>query len=224
MNANSQAQQGYVGCAGGIPNHKNLKDGPPFTGIEFNDGGDDKAGEIDIKLGTANIAVNEVISGERAKGAAEVPPCIDFNDGRDNDTVEEDIKVATGNIAVNEVISGERAEGASEVHPCQPLLPAFGSNRVYNTAAKAVSSEGKRIENMRMLMLSMQMQQMAQQILMQQEIFLQQMQMQMSEMEKRADTSEKYLRRIAKAMTTHNDKHKRGRTDEKDDDSSNDDK
>ncbi len=53
---------------------------------------------------------------------------------------------------------------------------------------------------------------------------LQQMQMYMSAMEKRADTSEKYLWRIAKSMTTHNNKRKRDGTDEEDDDSSNDDK
>jgi hypothetical protein len=182
MNANSQAQQGRVECAGGIPNYKNVQDSPPFAGIEFNDGGDDKAGEEDINLATANIAVNEVISGE----------C---------------------------------AEGAAEVRPRPPSLPAFGSNRVSNTAATAVSSEGGRIEsNMRMLMLSMQMQQTAQQISMQQQIFLQQMQMHMSAMEKHADTSKKYLWRIAKSMTTHNNKRKRGKTDEEDNDSSNDDK
>jgi hypothetical protein len=75
MNANSQAQQGCVGCAGGVPNYKNIKDGPPFASIEFNDGGGDKVGEEDEKVATANIAVNEVISGEGAEGAAEVHPC-----------------------------------------------------------------------------------------------------------------------------------------------------
>jgi hypothetical protein len=148
-NANSQTQRGRIGCTKGVPNYKNIEDGPPLAGIEFNDGGDDNVGE-------------------------------------------EDIKVATTNIAVNEVISGECAEGAAEVHPCPPLLPAFGSGRVSNTAATAVSSEGGRIEsNMRMLILSMQMEQTAQQISMQQQIFLQQMQMHMSAMEKHADTSKK---------------------------------
>ncbi len=80
-----------------------------------------------------------------------------------------------------EMISSECAEGAAEVRPCPPMLPAFGSGRVSNTAATTVSSEGGRIEsNIRMLMLSMQMQQTAQQISMQQQIFLQQMQMHMS--------------------------------------------
>ncbi len=133
--------------------------------------------------------------------------------------------MATANIAVKEVISGEYAEGAAEVHPCSPLLPAFGSNIVSNTAATAVSSEGGKIEsNMRMLMLSIQMQQTAQQISMQQQIFLQQMQMHMYAMEKRTDTSKKYLWQIAKSMTTHNTKHKRDGTDEEDNDRSNDDK
>jgi hypothetical protein len=63
MNANSQAQQGCVERAGGVPNYKNIEDGPPFAGIEFNDGGDEVAGEEDIKVATANIAVNEMISG-----------------------------------------------------------------------------------------------------------------------------------------------------------------
>ncbi len=84
--------------------------------------------------------------------------------------------MVTANNAVNEMISGEGAEGAAEVHPHPPSLPAFGSGRVSNTAATAVSSEEGRIEsNMRMLMLSMQMQQTAQQMLMHQLIFLQQM-------------------------------------------------
>ncbi len=138
---------------------------------------------------------------------------------------EEDIKVATANIAVNEMISGECAEGAAVVHPCPLLLPAFGSGRVSNIVATAVSSEGGRIEScMRMVMLSMQMQQMAQQILMQQQIFLQQMQMHMSAMEEHVDTSKKYLRRIANFMTTHNNKCKRDKIDEEDNDSLNDDK
>jgi hypothetical protein len=194
MNANSQAQRGLVERAGGIPNYKNVKDAPPIAGIEFNNGRYEEAGEEDIKVVTANIAVNEVISGERAEDAAEVHPCIEFNDSRDDDRGKEDIKVAIANIAVNEMISGECAEGAAEVHPCPLSLPAFGSSRVSNTAATAVSSEGGRIESyMRMLMLLMQMQQTAQQILMYQQIFLQQMQMHMSAMEKHADTSKKYL-------------------------------
>ncbi len=92
-----------------------------------------------------------------------------------------------------------------------------------NTAATAVSSEGERIESsMRMLMLSMQMQQTAQQISMQQQMFLQQMQMQMSAMEKHADTSKKYLRRITNFMNIHDSKHKRDGIDEEDNGSSND--
>ena len=58
MNANSQVQQGCVEHAGGIPNYKNIKDSPPFAGIEFNDGGDEEAGEENIKMATANVAVN----------------------------------------------------------------------------------------------------------------------------------------------------------------------
>jgi len=229
MNVNSQAQRGCVGCAGGIPNYKNVEDGPPFAGIEFNDGGDEEAGE-------------------------------------------EDIKVATANITVNEVISGERAEGAAEVHPPPPSLPAFGSGRVSNTAATAVSSSGSRVgnsknlqpaasrrslssmsytsgegskgntknstnhkwrsiskaldriaqslesrrrgseSNMMVLMLLMHMQQTAQQIQMQ------------SAMKRRLDTGKKYLWQIATSLTSHNNKRKRGGTDDEDNDSSNDDK
>ncbi len=140
MNANSKAQRGRVERAGGIPNYKNVEDGPPFAGIEFNDGGDEEEGEENIKVATANIAVNEVISGERAEGAAEVHPCIEFNDSGDYNAGEEDIKVVTANITVNEMICGECAEGAAEVCPRPPSLPAFGSGRVSNTAATAVSS------------------------------------------------------------------------------------
>jgi hypothetical protein len=75
MNTNSQAQRGHVGYAGGIPNYKNIKDGPPFPSIEFNDGRGDEAGEEDIKVVTANIAVKVVISGEHAESASEVHPC-----------------------------------------------------------------------------------------------------------------------------------------------------
>ena len=46
------------------------KDGPPFASIEFSDGGGDKAGEEDEEVVAANIAVNVVISGESAEGAA----------------------------------------------------------------------------------------------------------------------------------------------------------
>jgi hypothetical protein len=77
---------------------------------------------------------------------------------------------------------------------------------------------------MMMLMLLMQMQQTAQQLLMQQQMFQQQMQMQMSAIEKHVDTRKKYLWRIATSLTSHNNKHKRGGTDDKDYDSSNDDK
>jgi hypothetical protein len=49
-------------------------------------------------------------------------------------------------------------------------------------------------------MLSMQMQQQMQQFSMHQQMFQQQMQMQMAAMEKRAEISEKYLRRIVKTI------------------------
>jgi hypothetical protein len=43
-------------------------------------------------------------------------------------------------------------------------------------------------------------------------------------MEKRTDTSKKYLWRMANVMTTHNNKRKRNGIDEEDNDSSNNDK
>ena len=46
----------------------------------------------------------------------------------------------------------------------------------------------------------------------------------MSAMEKHADTSKKYLRRITNFMTIHDSKGKRNGIDEEDNDSSNDDK
>jgi hypothetical protein len=49
MKANSQAQHGRVGRAGGVHNYKNVEDCPPFASIELNDGGGDEAGEEDIK-------------------------------------------------------------------------------------------------------------------------------------------------------------------------------
>ncbi len=57
-------------------------------------------------MATANIAVNEVISGERAECAAEVHPCVKFNYSGDDDAGEEDIKVATVDITVNEMFFG----------------------------------------------------------------------------------------------------------------------
>ena len=63
-------------------------------------------------------------------------------------------------------------------------------------------------------MLSMQLQQQVQQFSMQQQMFQQQMQMQMAAMEKRAETSEKYLCQIAK--TIGRNKCKRGDNDDKD--------
>jgi hypothetical protein len=90
MNANSQAQRGRVRHAGGVPNYKNIKGSPPLASFEFNDGGGDNADEEDEIVETANIAVNEVISGEGAEGAAEVHPCLlllpAFGSGRVSNT------------------------------------------------------------------------------------------------------------------------------------------
>jgi hypothetical protein len=63
-----------------------VKDGPPFSSIEFNDGRGDEAGEEDEEVVAANIPVNVVIAGEGAEGAAEVHPCppllLAFGSGR----------------------------------------------------------------------------------------------------------------------------------------------
>jgi hypothetical protein len=99
------------------------------------------------------------------------------------------------------------------------------TNRERGSISKAMHRMAESIEtgggggasgcNMMISMLSMQMQQQTQQFSMQQQMFQQQMQMQMAAMEKRAETSEKYLRRIAKTIG-HN-KRKRGGDDDEDD-------
>jgi hypothetical protein len=65
------------------------------SSIEFNDGGGDEAGEEDVKVATANIAVNEVISSEHAEGAAEVHPrpllLPAFGSGRVSNTAATDV-------------------------------------------------------------------------------------------------------------------------------------
>jgi hypothetical protein len=81
-------------------------------------------------------------------------------------------------------------------------------------AGKFSSAAPNSGSNMMILMLSMQMQQQTQQFSMHQQMFQQQMQMQMAAMEKRAETSEKYLRRIAK--TIGRNKRKRGGYDDED--------
>ena len=79
---------------------------------------------------------------------------------------------------------------------------------------------GGSLSNIMISMLSMQMQQQTQQFLMLQQMFQQQMQIEMVAMEKRAETSEKYLRRIAKTIGRKT--RKRG-SDADEDDSSDDD-
>jgi hypothetical protein len=83
----AKSNEVVLNMLGASPNTKNVKDGPPFAGIEFNDGGDEEAGEEkNIKVATANIAVNKVISGERAERAAEVHPRIEFHDSGDDNS------------------------------------------------------------------------------------------------------------------------------------------
>ena len=71
--------------------------------------------------------------------------------------------------------------------------------------------------NMMVSMMSVQMQQQAQHFAMQQHMFQQQIQMQMAAMEKRAETSEKYLHRIARKIG--HSKCKRGDDDDENDSS-----
>lgn len=99
------------------------------------------------------------------------------------------------------------------------------TNRERGSIAKAMDRMAESIEsgggrdsgssNMLISMLSMQMQQQSREYSMQQQMFQQQMQMQMAAMERRAETSEKYLRRIAKTIGQHN-KRKRGGDDDED--------
>jgi hypothetical protein len=229
MNANSQAQQGCVGRAGGVPNSKNVKDGSPFAGIEFNDGRGDKVGEEDIKMATANIAINKVIFGERAEGAVEVrprPPSLPaFGSGRVSNTAATAV-LSSGSSGGNSKNSQPAARRNS---PSMSYTSGEGSkgntknsaNHERGSIAKALdrivqslkSGRGGSKSNMMMLMLLMQMQQTAQQI-----------QMHMSAMEKHGDTRENYLWQITTSLTSHNYKHKRSRTDDEDNDSSNNDK
>jgi hypothetical protein len=219
MNANSQAQRGRVGSTGGVPNYKNVEDGPPFAGVEFNDGGGDKAGEKDIKVATANITVNEMISGERAEGAAEVSPCPPllpaFYSGRVSNTAATAVfssgsrggnsknlqPAARRNFSSMSYTSGEENKGKtknSNNHKQGSISKAL--DRI---AQSLESGRGGSESNMMMLMPLMQMQQMAQQI-----------QMHMTAMERRADTHKKYLWQITMSLTSHNNKRKRGGTDD----------
>ncbi len=70
--------------------------------IEFNDSRDDNAGEEDIKVATANIAVNEMIFGECSEGAAEVhprPPLLPaFGDSRVSNTAATAVSSEGGRI------------------------------------------------------------------------------------------------------------------------------
>ena len=116
----------------------------------------------------------------------------------------------SGNISSGGVRGGEKTKNST--------------NRERGSISKAMDRMAESIEsggggdsgsNMMISMLSMQMQQQTQQFSMQQQMFQQQMQMQMAVMEKRAETSEKYLRRIAKSIGRN--KRKRGDYDDEDD-------
>jgi len=92
------------------------------------------------------------------------------------------------------------------------------SKSIQRVAESLETAGGGGESGMMVSMLSMQMQQQAQQFSMQQQMFQQQMQMQIAAIERRAEVNEKYLRRIAKAVS----KRKRGESDD-DDGSSGDD-
>ena len=82
--------------------------------------------------------------------------------------------------------------------------------------AKLLETAGGGESGMMISILLMQMQQQTQQFAMQQQMFQQQMQMQMAVMERFAETSKKYLCRIAKTMGDRNNKRKRGGFDSND--------
>jgi len=84
------------------------------------------------------------------------------------------------------------------------------SKSIQRVAESLETAGGGGESGMMVSMLSMQMQQQAQQFSMQQQMFQQQMQMQMAAIERRAEASEKYLCRIAKAVSN---KRKRGESD-----------
>jgi hypothetical protein len=109
-----------------------------------NDGSSNYSDVIKEKVVSANDAADAVEDGPPF-------PSIDVNDGGGDKAGEEDEKVAAANISVNVVITGEGTEGTAEVHPHTPLLPAFGSSRVSNAAAAAVSSSGSRGDTSRNL-------------------------------------------------------------------------
>jgi hypothetical protein len=95
----------------------------------------------------SDVIEEEVVGANDAAGAVEDGPpfaSIEFNDGKGDKAGEEDEEVAAANIAVNVVIPNEGAKRTVEVRPCPPLLPAFGSGRVFNAAAAAVLSSGSR--------------------------------------------------------------------------------
>ncbi len=155
-------------------------------------------------MATANIAVNEVISGECAEGTAEVrphPPSLPaFGSGRVSNTAATAIlssgsrggtsrnlqPAARGSMSPMSYTSGEGSEGNTK----------HSTNHEQGSISKALDRKVQSLKiggggsesNMMMLMLLMQMQQMAQQLFIQQQMFQQQIQMQMSTMEKHADT------------------------------------
>ena len=75
-------------------------------------------------------------------------------------------------------------------------------SKAMDRMAQSPESRGGRDgeSSMMMSMLSMQMQNATQQMSMQWSMFQQQLQMQMSMLDKRAETNEKYLRRLAKSI------------------------
>ena len=105
------------------------------------------------------------------------------------------------------------------------------TNRERGSISKAMDRMAQSLESggggggessMMISMLSNQMQQAAQNMSLQQSMFQQQMQMQMAAIDKRAETSEKYLRQIAKSLAKKK-KRKKGESDEEDDTSDDDD-
>jgi hypothetical protein len=97
------------------------------------------------------------------------------------------------------------------------------SKSIQRVADSLETAGGGGESGMMVSMMSMQMQNMQQQFSMQQQMFQQHLQMQMAAIERRAETSERYLRRIAKAVGDRNNKRKRGGSDNDDESDEDDD-
>jgi hypothetical protein len=115
-------------------------------------------------------------------------------------------------------VGGQGGDNTKNSANCKPGSISKAMDRLAESIASGGGGDSG--SKMMMLMLSMQMQQQTQQLSMHQQMFQQQMQMQLTAMDKHAETSEKYLRWIAKMIGCK--KRKRGGSDDYNDESSDD--